>query len=303
MGSTQLLPIKKSWRQTVINLHDIRYVRLATSDLQSTVKYAQEILGLQEVRREGPFVYFRSDNRDHSVCYYEGNPAEHVVAFEVTTAEELDGAAAQLEAMRTPVKRGSRDESEMRRVEDFITFVDPTGNKIDLVLRPHESSRRYHGSRDAGIESFSHVGLRTTNAARDEEFWTTVCNARVSDRIGDAPLLRIDEVHHKIALFPSDHAGVQHVNFQVNSIDDLMRSYYFLLERGVPIRFGPGRHPTSGAAFLYFAGPDGMIYEYSTGVRLITADQEKDYKPRQFPFGPTGFCMWGAKPNIEEFSV
>jgi 2,3-dihydroxy-p-cumate/2,3-dihydroxybenzoate 3,4-dioxygenase len=26
--------------------------------------------------------------------------------------------------------------------------------------------------------------------------------ARVSDRIGAAPLLRIDEVHHRIALFP-----------------------------------------------------------------------------------------------------
>ncbi|AUH50016.1 glyoxalase/bleomycin resistance/extradiol dioxygenase family protein [Chromobacterium sp. ATCC 53434] len=287
----------------MINLHAIRYVRLATKDIQSTVQYAQQILGLQQVRREGPFFYFRSDDRDHSVCYYEGDPAEQTVAFEVGAAAELDAAAAQLEAMRAPVRRGRRDESEMRRVEDFITFSDPSGNQIDLVLRPHDSGRRYHASRDAGIESFSHVGLRTTDAARDEAFWTTTCNARVSDRIGDAPLLRIDEVHHRIALFPSDRAGVQHVNFQVGSIDDLMRSYYFLLERGVPIRFGPGRHPTSGAVFLYFAGPDGMVYEYSTGVRLIAADEEAGYQPRQFPFGPTGFCMWGARPGIEEFSV
>ncbi|MGC0154393.1 VOC family protein [Chromobacterium vaccinii] len=287
----------------MINLHAIRYVRLATKDIQSTVQYAQQILGLQQVRREGPFFYFRSDDRDHSVCYYEGDPAEQTVAFEVGAAAELDAAAAQLEAMRAPVRRGRRDESEMRRVEDFITFSDPSGNQIDLVLRPHDSGRRYHASRDAGIESFSHVGLRTTDAARDEAFWTTTCNARVSDRIGDAPLLRIDEVHHRIALFPSDRAGVQHVNFQVGSIDNLMRSYYFLLERGVPIRFGPGRHPTSGAVFLYFAGPDGMVYEYSTGVRLIAADEEAGYQPRQFPFGPTGFCMWGARPGIEEFSV
>ena len=111
-----------------------------------------------------------------------------------------------------------------------------------------------------------------------------MCNARVSDRIGAAPLLRIDAVHHSIALFPSTHAGVQHVNHQVAGVDDVMRAYYFLRERGVRIVFGPGRHPTSSAIFLYFEGPDGMVYEYSTGVRSIT--DEASYRPRQFPFAP-----------------
>ena len=32
----------------------------------------------------------------------------------------------------------------------------------------------------------------------------------------------------------------------------LMRSYYFLREQNARIRFGPGRHPTSEAMFLYF---------------------------------------------------
>jgi 2,3-dihydroxy-p-cumate/2,3-dihydroxybenzoate 3,4-dioxygenase len=126
-------------------------------------------------------------------------------------------------------------------------------------------------------------------------------NARVSDRIGAAPLLRIDEVHHRMALFPSSHPGVQHVNHQVAGIDDLMRSYYFLREQGVKIVFGPGRHPTSSAMFLYFEGPDGMVYEYSTGVRLIRKEEEGSYRPRQFPFEPSSFCMWGSRPDIAEF--
>src|SRR5262245_65884378 len=70
--------------------------------------------------------------------------------------------------------------------EGFIAFKDPTGNQIELVWRPAYSSRRYHGERDAGITGFSHIGLCTTDAARDGVFWTKVCNARVSDRIGDA---------------------------------------------------------------------------------------------------------------------
>ena len=98
-----------------------------------------------------------------------------------------------------------------------------------------------------------------------------------------------------------DLRGVQHVNHQVESIDDLMRSWYWLQEQRVPIVFGPGRHPTSGARFLYFAGPDEMVYEYSTGVRLIAPEEEATYRPRQFPFEPKGFCMWGSKPQIVEF--
>ncbi len=116
-----------------------------------------------------------------------------------------------------------------------------------------------------------------------------------------SPVLRIDAVHHKIALFPGKRSGVQHINHQVAAIDDVMRSYYLLRERGVHIRFGPGRHPTSGAMFLYFEGPDGMTYEYSTGVRMI--EDEAGYRPRKFPFKSTSFCAWGATPDIPEFKT
>jgi 2,3-dihydroxy-p-cumate/2,3-dihydroxybenzoate 3,4-dioxygenase len=80
-----------------------------------------------------------------------------------------------------------------------------------------------------------------------------------------------------------------------------MRAWYRLRAAGVRIVFGPGRHPTSGAVFLYFAGPDGMVYEYSTGVRTIAADEDATHKPRQFPLAPESFCMWGAVPEIEQF--
>lgn len=285
----------------MIDLHDIRYVRLNTRDLASATEYAQRILGLEVARRERKSVYFKSDSRDHTLVYSEGDPALQIAGFDVTSPEALDAAAAAIEAHRLEVRRGSRSECEQRYVDDFIAFRDPSGNAIELVYRPLHSGRRYHGSRDAGITGFSHIGLRTADPVRDERFWTGVCGARVSDRIGNAALLRIDEVHHKIALFPSSFPGVQHINHQVGGIDDIMRSWYFLRERGVRIVFGPGRHPTSGAMFLYFEGPDGMVYEYSSGVRLIPKEEEAAYVPRQFPFAPEGFCMWGSRPDIPEF--
>lgn len=285
----------------MIDLWDIRYVRLGTRDRAAADRYARGIVGLELARDEAGSLHYRSDQRDHTLVYFEGDPADHTVGFELRTGADLDAAGALLENTGVPVRQGSADECAQRRVQSFLHFRDPSGNGIDLVLNPHHSGRRHFPSRDAGITGFSHVGLCTTDPARDERFWTEVLGARVSDRIGAAPLLRIDEVHHKVALFPSTRSGVQHINHQVEGIDDLMRAWYLLQKRGVRTVFGPGRHPTSGAMFLYFEGPDGMVYEYSTGVRHITKEQEAAWQPRQFPATNESFCAWGAEPDIPEF--
>jgi len=233
----------------MIGLERIAYVRLGVSDLDDAVAFATRILGLQVVERDSRQALFRSDDRHHTLSYEEGDPNVQTVGFELADAQEIAAAAGQLERTASYVHQGTARERDLRHVEDFVAFKDPTGNTIELTTRQHRSGRRYYGSRDAGITGFSHIGLRTTDAARDERFWTNVCNARVSDWIGTAPLLRINPIHHSLALFPSSFAGVQHINHQVESIDDVMRSYYFLRERGVKIVFGPGRHATSGAVF------------------------------------------------------
>jgi 2,3-dihydroxy-p-cumate/2,3-dihydroxybenzoate 3,4-dioxygenase len=285
----------------MISLKDIRYVRLGTNNLDDAVRYATRILGLELVRRDRHGAYLRADDRDHTLVFTAGNPREHSVAFELGSLADLDSAASELDNAGHRVRSGTRLECEQRWLDSMVTFEDPSGNTIELVARPAHSGRRYFPARDAGITGFSHIGLHSIAPRKDEAFWTTACNARVSDWIGEAPLLRIDPVHHRVALFPSKRNGVQHINHQVQSIDDIMRSYYFLKEQNVKIRFGPGRHPTSGAMFLYFEGPDGMIYEYSSGVSLIT--DEAGHKPRQFPAVNSSFCAWGSVPDIPEFET
>ncbi len=106
--------------------------------------------------------------------------------------------------------------------------------------------------------------------------------------------MTFDAVHHRFALFPSDRPGIQHINFQVRETDDIMRSNYFLKNHQVRIQAGPGRHSLSGARFLYFYGPDDMIYEYSCGVRMI----DQTWRARQFPVNDASFCAWGSRPDL-----
>ncbi|RME63392.1 MAG: glyoxalase/bleomycin resistance/extradiol dioxygenase family protein [Alphaproteobacteria bacterium] len=285
----------------MIELIDITYARIGASDLDSSVAFAHDLVGLEIVDSDANGVYLRGDGRDHNLYLFAGDPRDHTTAFAVRSESDLRQAADALKASGFDIHIGSDRECHDRRVHAFVNFRDPSGNSIDLVARPFHSGRPCHLARGAGITAFGHVGLNSTNPKRDEKFWTEVCNARVSDWIGQAPLLRIDAVHHKIALFPTDRPGIQHINFQARTIDDIMRSWYFLTANQVRIAFGPGRHPTSGAMFLYFYGPDDVIYEYSCGVRLI--EGEEGYVPRQFPAGPTSFCTWGAKPDIGAFDA
>ena len=74
----------------MINLQDIRYVRLGTRDLDGAIDYATKILGLQLVGREGKSAYFRSDTvpvrgdtRDHTLVYFEGDPSDHTIGFDL----------------------------------------------------------------------------------------------------------------------------------------------------------------------------------------------------------------------------
>ncbi len=294
----------------MVDLFDIRYLRIGTPKLDDAIEFATKIVGLQLVAREGKAAYFRSDKvpvrgdtRDHTLVYFEGDPKDHAVGFDLRDPSEIDAVAAELEKAGYPVRMGTKEESELRRTRQVLFSQDPSGNKIEIVARPYYSGLRYHPTRDAGITNFSHIGLRTANPARDEAFWTRVMNARVSDWVGDAALLRIDTIHHSLALFPSPFPGIQHINHQVEDVDDVMRSYYYLREKGVRIVWGPGRHPLSSAVMVYFEGPDGMVYEYSVGVKLIPHEEDALYRPRQFPFEKFSLCMWGAVPEVREFEV
>lgn len=283
----------------MIELRDVVYCRLGTTDLAGAEWFALNILGLEVSERRPGVTYFKSDQREHTLCYFEGDPEDQVTAFEIGSSDDLQNAAATLEGIGHRVHFGTSGECDARHVREFIRFQDPTGNAIEFVVRPAMSGLRYHGNRDAGITGFSHVGLCTTDPARDEAFWTQVCSARVSDRIGDAPLMRLGTIHHSIALFPFHKPGIQHINHQVESAADIQRSFNFVRENQVDITFGPGRHPTSSAQFLYFSGPEGMTFEYSTGVCEI--HDEPLWRDRQFHFEPKGFCKWGSAPNIAAF--
>ncbi|MGL6111505.1 MAG: VOC family protein, partial [Rubrivivax sp.] len=108
----------------MIDLLDIRYVRLGTRDLVGADRFARDVIGLERVRIEAGAHYYRSDERDHTLVYFEGDPRDHTVGFELRQAGALDAAAAQLGNRGLAVRPGSADALEQRHVRGLLSFTD-----------------------------------------------------------------------------------------------------------------------------------------------------------------------------------
>lgn len=281
----------------MIELQDIAYVRSGTADLQTAVRFAVDIVGLELIETDDDRAYLRADERHHCLSFVKGEPGVLATAFTLANEDALASAEDELHAAGIKVVRGSQAAARTRFVHDFIAFEDPFGNHIELVVDQVQVHRPVQFGRPAGISEFGHLCLDAPDVREAYRFWNTLFNARVSDWIGEsACLMRIDPVHHKLAVFQGDGPGLCHVNFQVDSIDDVMRSWHFLQEQGVEIEMGPGRHPQSTAIFLYFKGPEGLTYEYSYGVQKIT--DEANWQVRYFdPQQPDAIDLWRGPTN------
>lgn len=281
----------------VIAVEQLRYVRLGTSDLAAATDFAQRILGLQVVDKTADQVFFRSDYRDHTLVYVKDDKRSRAVGLELREVETLEAATAALEAEGYKVVCGSAAEAERRKVRDFISFADKSGNVFELVVRPMHSGWRYFAPRDAGILGLEDVALRSTAKGADEKLWTKVFNGRVSDWVGDSAYIRFDDnVHHRLAFHPAAGNGVLAIEYKVENVDLLMQNSYFLRSAQVRIVDGPGRRPTSNQLFLTFAGPDDVLFSYVAEGSTIDAA----HRPRQFSKTRRSYCNWGSDCTIPE---
>src|SRR5258708_29521912 len=120
----------------MMEMKEISYVRFGTRDLQLAESFATSCLGLAVGDRSKKSLYLRSDDRAHTLCYTEGNPDEQAVGFEVDSEENLQAAAATLEALGHPVHGGAPAECAARMGKGFIALKEPPRHAIRPLVPP-----------------------------------------------------------------------------------------------------------------------------------------------------------------------
>jgi len=117
----------------MIALQDIAYVRSGAADLKEAVRFAVDIVGLELVGEENGTAYLRADERHHCLALVEGVSGVLATAFTLADSAALAAAEEELELAGVKVARGSAEQARARRVQEYLSFDDPFGNRIELM--------------------------------------------------------------------------------------------------------------------------------------------------------------------------
>ncbi len=110
-----------------------------------------------------------------------------------------------------------------------------------------------------------------------------------ADWLGDFMVfLRCNEWHHRLAILPGPPC-LNHVAYDMISVDDMMRGIGRLRRHEIDLRWGPGRHTAGNNTFSYFVTPNGFTVEYTADLDQVG----EDWQPTVYKPSPTIMDQWG----------
>ena len=296
----------------MIRYKKLGYVALNVSDLERSVAFYRDTVGLQPVPADRPGDhpgdprFFRCDWDHHNIVLFQGaKPGLKRIGFEMESAAELERLFAMLKSKGLSVAEVPRAECERFHQGRSIRLVEPfTGATFEFYDQMREFGGQPFVPTVAKIQRLGHVVLRTPDYAEAIAFLTGVLNFQVSDSIeGMVTFMRCfpNPFHHSLGIGSGKARGLHHVNFMVTEVDDIGRAIWRLNQEQVPIVNGPGRHPPSGSMFLYYLDPDGLTLEYSFGM-----EEFPEVAPRRArilePIRES-FDYWGAPSDPRKAAV
>src|SRR5579864_7237660 len=133
------------------------------------------------------------------------------------------------------------------------------------------------------VARLSHVGLRAQDLSKQAEFYTDRWGLDRIDEGSDSLFLRADgPEHHVLSLHAgADSAGLDHVAFEVEQLDDVDRAADLLSGMGYEIVTPPTAELEPGVKkAIRFKDPDGNVVELVAGVDSVRDSYgSRDVKP------------------------
>lgn len=260
--------------EPVVTMRSLRSVSLRVPDPAASKEFYHEVWGLSTVDEDGDVFWLRATGTEHHVLRLEryDDNALGRVAFAVATRAEIDDAARRLEELGVPLLR------EPGVLDDAgggygLQLVDPEGRCVELSTETYAVTVEEPAGRRAVPRKLAHVVLNTTDIDRVTDFYTQVLGMRVSDwSEHQMSFLRCNSDHHVIAFNQAPWASVNHVAYEMQSVDHFMRGLGSLRHHGITPKWGPGRHGPGDNTFSYFTDPAGLVCEYTSEVAQVDED-------------------------------
>ena len=259
----------------VCTLRSLRSVSLAVADPVASRDFYHEVWGLSTVDEDSDRFWLRATGSEHHVLRLSAGERNALdsISFALTTRREVDDAARALQKLGIPLLR------EPGPLDDAgggygLQLVDPEGRCIELSVDTFAVTQAEPAGRRAIPRKIAHVVLNTTDIDRTADFYTEVLGMRISDwSEHQMTFLRCNSDHHVIALNQARWPSINHVAYEMQSIDHFMRGIGSLKRHGIDPQWGPGRHGPGDNTFSYFTDPAGLVCEYTSEVAQIDEDR------------------------------
>ncbi len=274
------------------------YAALNVTNLDKSVHFYKELMGLDLVSQEENVAYLRCSRDHHNLVLYKAKtPGLRRAAYKMATAEDLKLAYDFYATHGLSPKWLSDEECKTLKQGPTFRVREPsTGlqfeffDRITFLALPYDHSV-------TKIARIGHIVVASPNYEEARERLTNVFNFALSDYVeGKFSWMRCypNPLHHTFAIGYSERQHLHHINFMVTDVDDVGRALNRMKKAGVEVVFGPGRHLPSTSIFLYFLDPDGMTMEFSFGMEEIP--EQNGRLPRMLEMHPNTMDIWGSMP-------
>jgi len=204
----------------------------------------------------------------------------------VGTAEDVAAIAERARAAGAPCRDTVSD--------------DPGGGQGVLVQLPEGEVLRFlHG--DATVDpiqghdlpvKLTHVVMNAADAEATADFAEAVLGFKVSDRTKGMVFVRCNSSHHSTAFARAGFTSLNHIAFEMEDVDAVMRGIGRLRDHGATPAWGPGRHGPGDNVFAYFIAPFGAVVEFSTAVEIVPEDYRVG-APEDWTWPENRIDQWG----------
>jgi predicted enzyme related to lactoylglutathione lyase len=271
---------------------EIRYVGYGVQDFDAEHKFYAEDWGLVEVATEDGTAWFKTHGHDeHHVVRLRKRDTNcvEVISLATDSRADVDDLHRKVGEAGCQIIHSPRNLDAPGGGYGF-RFFSADGLPFEISAGVETLDKRAMERWEGMPVKISHIVLHSPDHHAMVKFFTDVLGFKVSDWLGDFMcFLRCNEAHHRVAFLPGPPC-LNHVAYDMLSVDDMMRGASRLRQRGTDMRWGPGRHTAGNNTFSYFCTPAGFAVEYTSELEEVDFEnhRHKVYEP-----GPHVMDQWG----------
>lgn len=297
-------------------LAQVGSINIGTKDIEKSLWFFRDVLGMEEVQRDGDVAYLRcyQEFAHHSLVLTQQDEAVvNTLGFRTRRPEDVELfhqelTAKEIEVVEVPAGQEVGRGTAVRFLlpggdHPFELYYDIEKPQADESLRsrlPSNSSRR----RGLGVRRIDHFNIQTAPGRINEaEQWVRDnlgFKRREFARFADsetimASWMSVTPQMHDLAIVANaqEKSGqLHHLAFNLESFSDSLTAADILRDLDVSYGVGPGKHGIGQAMYLYVHDPgsDHRVELYSGGYLIFDPDWEaREWMPVDFPEGLTWY--------------